>query len=172
MGSCPTATPFRRATAIVPGIELPDHPIVELRDETLAASERFGASPRVLVYSCDHCGMGPDESNGAQIIAVPCVAMLPPSFIDFALSRGLTDGVAVAGCASGDCYYRLGDAWTAQRLRGERDPYLRERVDRKRVRHLHVRPTSMRQHRKLLDEFSAALDELPPNEPKKRRDDA
>ena len=49
VGACPTATPFRRATAIVPGIELPDHPVAELREATMAASGRFGADPRVLV---------------------------------------------------------------------------------------------------------------------------
>ena len=39
VGSCPTATPFRRASAIVPGIELPEHRIADLRERTIAASE-------------------------------------------------------------------------------------------------------------------------------------
>ena len=173
VGSCPTATPFRRASAIVPGIELPQHPISALRDETVAASGRFDNNrPRVLVYACDHCGMGPEESNSAQIIAMPCIAMLPPAFIDFVLSRGLADGVALAGCASEDCYYRLGDKWTGQRLRRERDPYLRERVDKARLAHLHVRPTSRRQHHKLVQQFADSVAQLAPNPPRGGRRNA
>ena len=64
---------------------------------------------------------------------MPCVAMLPPSFIDFALSRDLADGVMLAGCGERDCYHRLGDEWTRQRMAAERDPYLRKRVPRERL---------------------------------------
>ena len=157
---------------MVPGIELPDHPVAQLREDTLAASGRFVDDPRVLVYACDRCRMTPDESDGAQVLTMPCIAMLPPSFIDFVLSRGLADGVALAGCASEDCYYRLGDKWTGQRLRGERDPYLRKRVDTSRLTHLHMRPTSGRQHRRLVQEFAVSVSELPPNPPRGGRRDA
>ncbi len=172
VGACPTATPFRRTSDIVAGIELPAYPIATLREDTLAASTRFGDTPRMLVYACERCGMTTGEENGAQVISLPCIAMLPPSFIDFALSRGLADGVALAGCASGECYYRLGNAWMAQRLNGERDPYLRDRVDRTRLRHLRVRAASAGQRRKQLKEFSDSLAELPPNEPRRRSRDA
>jgi ferredoxin/coenzyme F420-reducing hydrogenase delta subunit len=172
VGSCPTATPFRRATAIVPGIELPEHPIAGLRDDTLAAADRFGEGPRMLVYACAHSGMHSNGGDGVQVLTMPCIGMLPPSFVDFALSRGLADGVVLAGCASGDCYYRLGDTWTGQRLKGERDPYLRERVDRARLRHLHLRETSARHRNKRLEEFRAALGELPRNEPRGRKRNA
>ncbi len=172
VGSCPTATPFRRATAIVPGIELPDHPIAGLREDSLAAATRFGDGPRVLVYACEHCGMNAVNADDTQVLTMPCVAMLPPSFVDFALSRGLADGVVLAGCASGDCNYRLGDTWTSQRLEGQRDPYLRNRVDRGRLRHLHLRATSARQRFRQLENFKAALTDLPRNEPKGSQRDA
>ena len=171
VGSCPTATPFRRAAAVVPGIELPNHPIAGLREDSLAAAARFGDSPRLLVYACERCGIEDGSSADTQVLTMPCTGMLPPSFIDFALSRGLADGVALAGCTSGDCYYRLGDAWTSQRLNGERDPYLRKRVDRERLRHLHLRATSARQQRRQLEEFRVALADLPPNEARKGKRD-
>ncbi len=57
-------------------------------------------------------------------------AALPPSFIDFAISRRHADGVMLVGCAAGDCYQRLGMDWMEQRLAGQRDPYLRGRVPR------------------------------------------
>jgi coenzyme F420-reducing hydrogenase delta subunit/Pyruvate/2-oxoacid:ferredoxin oxidoreductase delta subunit len=172
VGSCPTATPFRRAGPVVAGIELPGHPVAGLREDTLSASARFGDGPRVLVYACERCGMGSGDSDAVEVLTMPCVGMLPPSFVDFALSRGLADGVVLAGCASGDCYYRLGDAWTSQRLNGQRDPYLRDRVDRRRLRHLHLRATSARQRHRQLEEFTAALADLPRNEPRRRRRDA
>ena len=57
------------------------------------------------------------------------MAQLPPSFVDWALSRDLADGVVLKGCAHGDCQYRLGATWTRQRMDRERDPQLRKRVD-------------------------------------------
>jgi ferredoxin len=158
VGACPTATPFRRASAIVPGIELPDHPIADLRDKSLEASTRFDGDPRVLVYACEKCGHALTSDDETQIVTLPCVAMLPPSFIDFALSRKLADGVMLAGCGENDCYYRLGDVWTRQRVAGERDPYLRKRVPRERLK-LSWLPLE-RRRRKALQEFREALGEL------------
>jgi hypothetical protein len=60
--------------------------------------------------------------------------MAPPSLIDFVLSKNLADGVVVAGCAESACFHRLGVAWTEQRFAGERDPYLRARVPRDRLK--------------------------------------
>jgi hypothetical protein len=59
--------------------------------------------------------------------------MLPPSFIDFALARGHAEGVLLAGCRSGECHFRLGDRYTEERIAGQRDPALRERVPRNRI---------------------------------------
>ena len=61
------------------------------------------------------------------------MGQLPPSFIDFALSRGFATGVYLLGCGAGDCKYRFGSDWTAQRIARERDPMLRRRVDLSRV---------------------------------------
>ena len=59
--------------------------------------------------------------------------MIPPSFVDYALTRKLVDGVMFAGCAAGGCHERLGDRWVEQRIAGQRDPWLRDRVPRERV---------------------------------------
>jgi len=171
VGACPTATPFRRATEIVPGIQLPEYPITALRESTVAASRQFGEGPRVLVYTCEYSGADKLRSEGAQVITMPCIAMLPPSFIDFALSRNLADGVVLAGCAEGDCYYRLGGHWTLQRLNGERDPYLRKRVDRSRVCFMRTRPGSGKQRTAEFAGFAATLADLPPVSHKKSRDE-
>jgi coenzyme F420-reducing hydrogenase delta subunit len=60
--------------------------------------------------------------------------MAPPSLIDFVLSKRLADGIVVAGCAESACFNRLGVAWTEQRFAGARDPYLRARVPRDRLK--------------------------------------
>jgi len=172
VGSCPTATPFRRATAIVPGIELPDHPIAGLREHTLQVSENFNAAPRVLIYACDHSAPDLLGDDNTQVIKMPCVAMLPPSFVDFALSRGLADGVMLAGCADGDCYYRLGDQWTRERVTGERDPYLRKRVERERLSLSWLPSGSNRRRARALAKFTASLDKLPTKQPKRRANNA
>jgi len=66
-------------------------------------------------------------------VTMPCIGMLPPSFIDYVLSRDLADGVFLTGCREGDCCFRLGIRWTEARLAGERDPRLRRRVDARRI---------------------------------------
>lgn len=157
VGACPTSTPFRRTAEIISGIELPQLPIRKLREETLAASGRFAGAPRVLVYACEHCGADKIDAAKYQVVPIPCVGMLPPSFIDFALSRNLADGVFLAGCADGDCYFRLGDQWTRERVAGNRDPYLRKRIDRKRVRLGQFRSHQHGQRQASLAEFSSSL---------------
>jgi hypothetical protein len=66
-------------------------------------------------------------------VSLRCMAHLPPSFIDFIISRGLADGIFFAGCANGGCQYRLGTEWMEQRIARQRDPRLRERTDRNRL---------------------------------------
>jgi coenzyme F420-reducing hydrogenase delta subunit len=70
------------------------------------------------------------------------MAELTPTFIDLVLSRNLADGVVLAGCASGDCQYRLGAKWTEQRVNRERDPQLRKRVDSEKLALLWTQPWS------------------------------
>jgi ferredoxin len=169
VGSCPTATPFRRASAVVPGIELPEHPIADLREQTIAAAAQMNGDARVLVYACEHSGADALQGSETQVITMPCVGMLPPAFVDFALSRNLSDGVMLAGCAEGDCYYQLGNEWTQQRINGERDPYLRKRVPRERLA-ISWLPKDSSRRPAALSEFASRLRDLPPM-PKKRRSD-
>ena len=90
---------------------------------------------RVVVFGCGH---GPKLKGGdeakAAFVELPCIGMLPPPFIDYVLSRALADGVFLAGCASSNCYNRFGVEWTDARVDRERDPQLRRRVPRPRVR--------------------------------------
>ena len=134
MGSCPTATPFRRATALKAGIAVPSASVEKLHARSLAAAARLHGTERVLIYACAPIVNGAPAPDGAALVEVQCVGALPPPFFDFALSKKLADGVLVAGCAACDCHFRLGERWTEQRIARERDPRLRARVPRERLR--------------------------------------
>jgi coenzyme F420-reducing hydrogenase delta subunit len=43
-------------------------------------------------------------------------------------------GVVVTGCREGDCAWRLGQRFTEERLRGQREPHLRADLPRERLR--------------------------------------
>lgn len=140
VGSCPMSTPFRQGdTPLKTGIDLPEFPLDNLLDKITDAmgkvkAEQTPDQPGVLLLGCDH---GNDlksmEKDGMHSVTVPCIGMLPPSFVDFALSRNGVDGVMLTGCSGCDCFHRLGIPWTEDRMAGLRDPYLRKRVPRERI---------------------------------------
>ena len=112
------------------------------------------------MFACDTSEADALRPNGITVIQLPCVGMLPPSFVDFALARGYATGVMIAGCAEGDCQHRLGNEWTRRRMARERDPYLRRRVDDRRVL-LSWLPRGARNRRQLaLDGFRSKLAKL------------
>ncbi|MGB5260574.1 MAG: cytochrome b N-terminal domain-containing protein [Gammaproteobacteria bacterium] len=162
VGACPTATPFRRTSELVPGIDLPDLSIRDLREQTLAATENLSGNKRVVVYGCAHgAALEPLRGPDVAVLELPCVAMLPPSFIDFVITRNHVDGVFLTGCAAGNCHYRLGIDWTGQRLAGERDPYLRKRVPRERIDMAWAGITGSKRLQQQLGAFQDRLRALP-----------
>ena len=163
VGACPTATPFRRLAELIPGIDMPRLTVRALRERTAAAAAPLTGPDRVIVFGCHG---GPDlarlNATGVAAVALPCVAALPPSFIDFVISRRHADGVLLAGCKAGDCYQRLGIEWTEQRLQGRRDPYLRARVPRERVATCWAGPRDATGLAREVAAFRARLRELGP----------
>ena len=157
VGACPTATPFRRAGPLQPGIELPDRTIATLREELVAATAELAGDQRIVVFACDTSAVDGMESDDTAILRLPCIGMLPPSFVDFALSRRHADGIVIAGCAEGDCHHRLGNAWTIERMARRRDPHLRRRVDTRRLLLSWLPGSAARRRRRTLAEFRAAL---------------
>ena len=155
-GACPTSTPFRRTGPLRAGIELPDRSMANLRDELVGGSGRAG----IIVFACDTGDADQLEQVDLRVIRMPCVGMLPPSFVDFALARNFARGVMIAGCAEGDCHHRLGNEWTAERMARRRDPYLRQRVDARQLCLSWLPRGSLRRRQRALDEFRAALSEI------------
>ncbi|MDH3370517.1 MAG: cytochrome b N-terminal domain-containing protein [Gammaproteobacteria bacterium] len=163
VGACPTATPFRRKTELIAGIDMPLLAIRTIREKTLIATTKLEGQDRVLVYGCqpgiDLTGLA---QKGVGVLTLPCVAALTPSFIDFVITRHHADGVMLVGCAAGDCYHRLGVDWTEQRLAGQRDPYLRGRVPRERIATAWVAPSGAKRLTQALDAFRSRLRDMGP----------
>ncbi|MBL6929018.1 MAG: hydrogenase iron-sulfur subunit [Rhodospirillales bacterium] len=139
VGSCPMSTPFRSDAKLVTGIDLPTLSLDTVYERMTAAiakarMERNTERPGILVVGCDHgANISTVEGDATHAISLPCIGMLPPSFVDFALSDGAADGVMLTGCSDCDCHHRLGIVWTEDRMAGLRDPYLRKRVPRERL---------------------------------------
>jgi len=159
VGACPSSTPFRRSEDLRTGIDLPEFSLKELREKVVAVAGHLTRPGRVLVLACEH-GAAAGRLQGTVVL--PCVAMAPPSLIDFVLSRDLADGVVVAGCAESACYNRLGVAWTEQRFAGERDPYLRARVPRDRIAKIWAPALAAQRVETEIAAFAARIAALPP----------
>ncbi len=162
-GACPTSTPFRRAAPLVPGIDLVERPLTGLREEIHRVSERLAERPRILVFGCGQ-GVPLQGIEDAHVgtVELACSGHLPPSFIDYVLSRDLAEGVVLTGCAENACYNRFGIEWTKQRLAGRRDPYLRKRVPRERLRTLWAGPLGGAELSALVNRFRRELETLEP----------
>jgi coenzyme F420-reducing hydrogenase delta subunit len=172
-GACPTSTPFRRASELIPGIDLPQRPLRELRAALETAASGLRGGPRIIVFGCDPGGdLSMLRTDSRAALAVPCVAALPPSFLDYALSRNLADGVFITGCREEACYHRFGIRWMEERLARKRDPYLRARVPRQRIRLYWGGAADRRDLLRKLDAFAARLAALPAPAPAGRRPDA
>lgn len=134
-GSCPTSTPFRRMSDLVPGIDLPDRSIASIRADTDAEGQRLSGEGRIMVFGCVNAGTAASlRSDSVGVVSVNCTGQLPPAFIDYVLSRKLADGVVISGCSENACYNRHGATWTRDRIDGVRDPHLRSRVPKDRVK--------------------------------------
>ncbi len=132
-GACPASLPLHGAVRTA--IDLPRAPLAALWQRLERSLAQRGS---LLVFGCDH-GACVSQVSGASVSAfsLPCIGMLPPSFIEHALRRGAA-GVLLAGCAAG-CEFRLGSRWTEARLQGGREPRLRSRFQ-DRVRFVEAAP--------------------------------
>ncbi|GBD44807.1 Cytochrome b6 [bacterium HR40] len=157
-GACPTATPFRRRAGLHPGIDLPERSLAALREAVHAAAARLTARPRILVFGCDFGPpLGGLESPQVGVVPLVCSGQLPPSFVDYVLSRDLAEGVVLTGCAEYACHNRFGNEWAKARMARARDPHLRERVPRHRLRILWAGPLGYGRLRETLDSFAREL---------------
>ncbi|HED14372.1 MAG TPA: hydrogenase iron-sulfur subunit [Gammaproteobacteria bacterium] len=139
-GSCPSSNPFRRRISysagketLHSGIEMPQHNIDALRSDILQKLGSLTAAKPILLFGCQHgVALGPFGDDDVAPVSLPCIGMLSPAFIEFALRKGAA-GLLVSGCRQGDCYHRLGDQWLRERLSRQRVPLLHRTVDSSRI---------------------------------------
>ena len=151
-GACPSSTPFRSTEQLVTGIDMPQWPINDLRAQLIQSLQAMPGPVRYVVFGCAQGTHSKLQAPDVLHFKLVCAGALPPSFIEYALRHG-ADGVLVNGCREGGCEYRLGQRWTAERLSGEREPYLRRSVPQNRW---HIAWTDAGDERAL----AAALDTL------------
>ena len=142
-----------------------------MREKTIAVSNKLIGGDRVIVYGCDN-SLNPAEMSDTKVgvVTMPCIGMLPPSFIDFVLSRKLADGVFLTGCREGDCSFRLGIKWTDARIAGEREPHIRKRVNQERIGKYWAGLTRSKEFFKELTAFRMRLNKLSPMQTESRTD--
>jgi ferredoxin/coenzyme F420-reducing hydrogenase delta subunit len=134
VGACPSSSAFR-GDGYVSGIEMPSLPISGLRTAMINELAKLEGDVRIMVFGCDMAAnIARLRSESVAVSSLPCIAMLPPSFIEYALHEHRVEGVLITGCRGSDCYHRLGGLWTEKRLAAEREPRLRSRADRERIR--------------------------------------
>jgi len=134
VGACPTATPFRSRGTLIPGIDLPEITMANVRSTIQSVAEALSGNKRVLCFSCSGSTTAATlEKAGEAVVEVKCMGQLPPPFLDFVLSRNLADAVLLTGCSDGRCRYRFGTQWTQERVTRMRDPHLRKRIDESRI---------------------------------------
>jgi ferredoxin/coenzyme F420-reducing hydrogenase delta subunit len=163
VGSCPHSNPLRAAKGLTSGIELPDLTLAGLHARMVEAAGRLKGGGRTMVLGCD-CGVDVGKLAGPSVAAlsVPCTGMLPPSTVDYLVTRKLVDGVVVTGCRPGECFHRLGPDWTEERMAGARVPKLRGGVDRRRVLTAWAAPNDLRQLAAEIETFRRTLAETAP----------
>lgn len=126
------------------------------------------SKPKVVALMCERsCDLAPHlddhgrlkEVPEVAVVKFPCSGMIQPLMVEAALKAG-AQGVIVAGCQLGDCYYREGNRMIRGRLLGDQPPGLKKNVDRRRVIGLWLSRTQASRFISEAKEFVASLDEL------------
>jgi ferredoxin len=120
-GACPSSTPFRSIQSLASGIELPDLSMQHLKEQLQAQLAPSGE----ILFRCE-------KQPGGAGIALRCLGMLPPAFVDYALRKGAAR-VRALGCEA--CAYRLGMTLCDERFARLREPRLRLTVRAERNGH-------------------------------------
>ena len=164
VGACPSSSAFRGAE-YVSGIEMPTLPISGLRTAMMNDLAKLKGDVRILVFGCDNAANIEKLCNvSVAVLSLPCIAMLPPSFIEYALHEHNVDGVLITGCRENDCYHRLGVLWTERRMTAEREPRLRSRAERERIRQFWASSADFKELVLELESFRSSLRSLTESE--------
>ena len=166
VGSCHSSNPFRHAKkTLETGIDMPQFPIEEIRTRAESALSELKGEPRIMVFGCDNAiDVTELQADNVAVLSLFCTGMIPPTLVEYAQRQG-AEGVFITGCRTGDCYYRLGNAWLDQRFEGRRKPVLRQRAKRDRITVYRAAETDTAKLRRRLAEFQRDIAALKQQEP-------
>ena len=161
VGSCPSSNPFRQKNdLLVTGIDMPQRPINEIRDQMDQAITKLKGDSKTIILGCENAlNFSSIEAENIQVVSLFCIGMMPATLVEYALAHG-ADGVFITGCRTGDCFYRYGNVWMDERFDGERQPILRRRAERSRIKVFRAAITDKRIFNKELAEFQSYLKAL------------
>lgn len=161
VGSCPASNPFRKKNELlVTGIDMPQMPINDIRNHLDAAINKLEGDCKIIIFGCENAlDISTFNSTDIQTVRLFCTGMMPPTFVEYALANG-ADGVFITGCRSGDCYFRYGNIWTDKRIDGNRQPILRRRADRSRIKVFRAAETDSKKLQYELIEFQSHIKEM------------
>lgn len=152
VGSCPSSNPYRQKNELlVTGIDMPQRPINEIRDHMDKAIAKLKGDGKIIILGCENAlDFSRLEATNVQVVSLFCIGMMPSTLVEYALSQG-ADGVFVTGCRTGDCFYRYGNVWMDERFEGSRQPILRKRAERLRIK---VSRAAVTDNKRLHQEFA------------------
>lgn len=161
VGSCPSSNPFRsKNELLVTGIDMPNNPINDIRDEIDSAIAKLKGENKIIVMGCENAlDFTSLEAPNLHVVSLFCIGMMPATLVEYTLKHG-ADGVFITGCRTGDCFFRFGNVWMDERFDGERQPILRKRTDRSRVKVFRAAATDRKLLHKELAEFENHLTSL------------
>lgn len=161
VGSCPSSNPFRQKNKeLVTGIDMPQQPINIVRERLNSALAKLTGESKIIIFGCDNAfDISTLETSEIKYLSFYCSGMIPASLVEYALVNG-ADGVFVTGCRSGDCFHRFGNIWMDKRFNGDRQPILRRRAERARIKIFRAAATDGKELTKALAEFKQEIARL------------
>jgi len=161
VGSCPSSNPFRQKNeTLVTGIDMPQMPIDEIRNHMNEAIAELQGDSKIIIIGCENAlDFSRLETSNIKVLSVFCIGMMPATLIEYAQANG-ADGVFITGCRTGDCYFRYGNIWMDERFNGHRQPILRRRAQRSRIKVSRAAATDGERLQQELAEFQEHIKKL------------
>lgn len=161
VGSCPSSNPFRsKNELLVTGIDMPNNPINDIRDEVDSAIAKLKGDNKIIVMGCENAlDFSSLEAENMHVVSLFCIGMMPATLVEYALAHG-ADGVFISGCRTGDCFFRYGNVWMDERFAGDRQPVMRKRADRSRIKVFRAAETDSKELHKAIAEFEDYIQSL------------
>lgn len=161
VGSCPSSNPFRsKNDLLVTGIDMPNNPINDIRDEVDTAIAKLKGDNKIIVMGCENAlDFSSLEADNMHVVSLFCIGMMPATLVEYALAHG-ADGVFISGCRTGDCFFRYGNVWMDERFAGDRQPIMRKRADRSRIKVFRAAETDSKALHKEIAEFEKYIQSL------------